>query len=126
MMDARIDVITLAVADLERALVFYRDGLGLQADGIIGTEFVGDETTPAGAIALFKLHGGLLLSLHPRSELAKDADVPLGPPNAGEFSIGHLVSSRGEVDALLARARHVANLRCVADTTLATPGCRRG
>ena len=104
-MDARIDVITLAVADLERALAFYRDGLGLESEGVIGTEFVGDEVTPAGAVALFKLHGGLLLSLYPRSELAKDANVPLGLPKAGEFSIGHLVSSRAEVDALLARAR---------------------
>jgi len=104
-MDARIDVITLAVADLERALAFYRDGLGLESEGVIGTEFVGDEVTPAGAVALFKLHGGLLLSLFPRSELAKDANVPLGLPKAGEFSIGHLVSSRAEVDALLARAR---------------------
>jgi len=104
-MDARIDVITLAVADLGRALAFYRDGLGLESEGVIGTEFVGDEVTPAGAIALFKLHGGLLLSLYPRIDLAKDADVPLGPPKAGEFSIGHLVSSRGEVDALLGRAQ---------------------
>lgn len=104
-MDARIDVITLAVADLARALAFYRDGLGLESEGVIGTEFVGDEVTPAGALALFKLKGDLFLSLYPRTELAKDADVPLGPPKAGEFSIGHLVASRAEVDALLARAQ---------------------
>jgi catechol 2,3-dioxygenase-like lactoylglutathione lyase family enzyme len=103
-MDARIDVITLAVADLYRALAFYRDGLGLESEGVIGTEFVGDEVTPAGAVALFKLGGGLLLSLYPRIELAKDADVPFGEPKPGEFSIGHLVSTRAEVDALLARA----------------------
>jgi catechol 2,3-dioxygenase-like lactoylglutathione lyase family enzyme len=103
-MDARIDVITLAVADLDRALAFYRDGLGLESEGVIGAEFVGDELTPAGAIALFKLNAGLLLSLYPRVDLAKDADVPLGTPKAGEFSIGHLVSSKAEVDALLARA----------------------
>ncbi len=104
-MDPRIDVITLAVADLDRALVFYRDGLGLESEGVIGTEFVGDEVTPAGAVALFKLQGGLLLSLYPRTELAKDADVPLGAPKSGEFSIGQLVSSRAEVDALLDRAQ---------------------
>lgn len=104
-MDARIDVITLAVADLDRALAFYRDGLGLESEGVIATEFVGDEVTPAGAIAQFKLRGGLLLSLYPRIDLAKDADVPLGPPKPGEFSIGHLVSDRGDVDALLSRAR---------------------
>ena len=97
-------MVTLAVADLDRALAFYRDGLGLESDGVIGTEFVGDEVTPAGAVALFKLGGGLLLSLYPRIKLAKDADVPLGEPKPGEFSIGHLVSTRAEVDALLARA----------------------
>jgi uncharacterized protein len=104
-MDSRIDVITLAVADLERALAFYRDGLGLESEGLIGTEYEGDEVTPAGAIALFKLRGGLLLSLYPRTELAKDAGIPLGSPKPGEFSIGHLVSSRAEVDDLLGRAQ---------------------
>lgn len=104
-MDPRIDVITLGVADLERALAFYRDGLGLESDGVIGTEYEGDEATPAGAVALFKLRGGLYLSLYPRSELAKDAALPLEGPRSGEFSIGHLVSSRDEVDELLAEAR---------------------
>jgi hypothetical protein len=104
-MDPRIDVITLAVADLERALVFYRDGLGLDSRGILGTEHVGDEHTPAGALALFELHGGPMLALYPRSELAKDANVALEPPRTGEFSIGHLVSSREQVDALLAQAQ---------------------
>jgi catechol 2,3-dioxygenase-like lactoylglutathione lyase family enzyme len=104
-MDPRIDVITLAVADLDRALSFYRDGLGLESEGVIATEYVGDESTPAGATALFKLRGGLIMSIYPRIDLAKDADVPLGPPKTGEFSIGHLVSSREEVDNLLARAQ---------------------
>jgi uncharacterized protein len=103
-MDARIDVITLAVADLDRALAFYRDGLGLQSRGVIGTEYLGDDVTPAGAVAMFELNGGLLLALYPRTELAKDANVELGPPKSGEFSIGHLVPSGAEVDALLSRA----------------------
>ena len=104
-MDARIDVITLAVADLDRALTFYRDGLGLQTQGVIGTEWGGDENTPAGATVVFELRGGLLLALYPRTELAKDANVTLAPPTPGEFSIGHLVSSKAEVDALLAQAQ---------------------
>jgi uncharacterized protein len=104
-MDARIDVITLAVADLDRALAFYRDGLGLQTRGVIGTEFVGDDTAPAGAIALFELHGGLIIALYPRTELAKDANVALAPPTPGEFSLGHLVSSKADVDALLSQAQ---------------------
>jgi len=103
-MHPRIDVITLAVGDLDRALAFYRDGLGLESPGVGGTEFVGDETTPAGAVAMFQLQGGLILALYPRTELAKDANVPFGPPKTGEFSIGHAVGSKEEVDALLAQA----------------------
>jgi catechol 2,3-dioxygenase-like lactoylglutathione lyase family enzyme len=104
-MEARIHVITLAVADLERALSFYRDGLGLESRGIVGTEFVGEDTNPDGAVALFDLEGGLILSLYPRTELAKDANVPLGPPKSGEFSIGHAVAGKAEVDALLNQAQ---------------------
>jgi hypothetical protein len=103
-MDAHIDVITLAVADLDRSLAFYRDGLGLETEGVIATEFTGDELNPAGAIVLFKLGSGLILSLYPRTELAKDANVPFGAPKTGEFSIGHRVASTADVDALLAQA----------------------
>ena len=103
-MDARIDVITLAVRDLDRALAFYRDGLGLESRGVVATEFVGNDTTPAGAIAMFELRGGLILAIYPRTELAKDANVSLGPPKTGEFSISHLVGSKSEVDDLLAQA----------------------
>ncbi len=104
-MEARVHIVTLAVADLERALTFYRDGLGLESRGIVGTEFVGDDVEPDGAIALFELQGGMILSLYPRSELAKDARVPLGPPKSGEFSLGHAVGSRAAVDALLTQAQ---------------------
>ncbi|TMK42363.1 MAG: VOC family protein [Actinobacteria bacterium] len=104
-MDPHIDVITLAVADLERALRFYRDGLGLESEGVIGTEYVGDDVTPAGALAMFKLHGGLILALYPRTELAKDANIPPRPAQSGEFSIGHALTSKAEVDALLGRAQ---------------------
>jgi uncharacterized protein len=104
-MDARIDLITLAVADLQRALAFYREGLGLRSEGVIGAEHLGDDQTPAGALALFELRGGLMLALYPRTELAKDANVPFGPPKPGEFSLGQLVGSRAEVDAVLASAQ---------------------
>ena len=104
-MEARVDVITLAVADLEQSLAFYRDGLGLESSGMIGTEWVSDDVEPAGAVAMFELRGGLIVCLYPRTELAKDAKVSLGPPKTGEFSIGQLVSSRAEVDAVLAEAQ---------------------
>jgi len=103
-MQPRIHVLTLAVADLERALGFYRNGLGLDSPGVIGAEYVADETNAAGATATFALQGGLILALYPRAELAKDAGVPVRPPQTGEFSIGHAVAGRGEVDAILARA----------------------
>jgi uncharacterized protein len=59
--EPRLDVITLAVANLERALAFYR-GLGLESKGVIGTEWTDEVTGANGAIAMFKLEGGLLLN----------------------------------------------------------------
>lgn len=103
-MEPRIDVITLAVADLERSLAFYRDALGLETEGVIGTEFTGGDDEPAGAAVMFKLSAGMTLALYPRTELAKDANVPLPEPSTGGFSIGHFVATDAEVDALLAQA----------------------
>lgn len=103
-MRPRVDLITLAVSDLDRALRFYRDGLGLKTQGIVGDEFPGSDTQPAGATAMFNLDGGLILSIYPRTELAKDAGVSVQAPASTEFSIGHFVESREAVDALLATA----------------------
>jgi catechol 2,3-dioxygenase-like lactoylglutathione lyase family enzyme len=103
-MQARIHVITLAVDDLERSLRFYRD-LGLESPGVVGTEFAGDDTQPGGSAAMFQLGGGLLLSLYGRSDLAKDANIPVSPAGSGGFSIGHIVSERAQVDAVLAEAQ---------------------
>jgi len=102
-MDPRIDVITLGVSDLERSLAFYR-ALGLESPGIIGTEFVGDEATPGGAAAMFELDNGVTLALYGREDLAKDGNIRVPTPQSGEFSIGRLVGSRQEVDAVLAEA----------------------
>jgi uncharacterized protein len=98
-----LDVITLAVADLERALAFYRS-LGLESKGVVGTEWTDEETGANGAIALFRLEGGLLLNLYPRSDLAKDAAIPAGEPQSGEFSLAQVVRRRDDVDELLAKA----------------------
>jgi catechol 2,3-dioxygenase-like lactoylglutathione lyase family enzyme len=73
-MQPHIDVITLAVGDLDLSLAFYRDGLGLETTGVVATELVDEQTNAAGAIVIFRLKGGLVLALYPRSELAKDAD----------------------------------------------------
>jgi catechol 2,3-dioxygenase-like lactoylglutathione lyase family enzyme len=103
-MQPRIHVITLGVTDLERSLAFYR-ALGLESPGVIGTEFRGDDDTPGGAAAMFELHGGLILSLYGRRDLEKDANATFDSTGSGEFSIGHLVGSKEEVDAVLAHAQ---------------------
>lgn len=103
-MKAHLDVITLAVRDLERAVAFYRDGLGLPTKGIVGTEFSATATDAAGAAAFFEMAGGIMLALYPRSELAKDAGLPDSPPSSVEFSLGYFVESQSAVDALIARA----------------------
>jgi uncharacterized protein len=95
----RISVITLGVSDLERSLRFYRDGLGWPTEGIVGTQF------ERGAVAFFDLPSGLKLALWPRENIAWDAQVPEGPPSATELTIGHLVGSKAEVDAVLEEAR---------------------
>jgi catechol 2,3-dioxygenase-like lactoylglutathione lyase family enzyme len=104
-MEPCINVITLAVSDLERSLAFYGEGLGLPSAGVIGSEFAGDDENAAGAVAMFQLDGGLILALYPRSELAKDANVALGESRSSEFSLGHLVAGEDEVDTVLARAQ---------------------
>jgi predicted lactoylglutathione lyase len=103
---ARLHVVTLAVADLERALSFYRS-LGLESKGIIGTEWTDELTGANGAVAMFEFEGGLLLNLYSRTDLARDAAIPVGPPQSGEFSLAQLVRSREEVDALLNKAASV-------------------
>ena len=98
-MKPRITLITLGVDDLERAVRFYRDGLGLKTEGIVGTEF------EYGAVAFFDLQAGLKLALWPRASLAHDSGLQLGSPGATEFSIGHNVSSKQEVDAVMQQAK---------------------
>jgi uncharacterized protein len=102
-MQPRIHVITLGVSDLERSLAFYR-ALGLESPGVIGTEFRRGDDNPGGAAAMFELHGGLILALYGRTDLEKDANATFDAPGSGEFSLGHLVGSRDEVDAVLAEA----------------------
>ncbi len=97
-------MITLAVADLEKSLGFYRDGLGLPSRGIVGTEFKGSNTEPSGAVAFFEMQGGLMLALYPRTDLAKDSKVPNAAASAVEFSLGHAVQNREAVDQVIQQA----------------------
>jgi catechol 2,3-dioxygenase-like lactoylglutathione lyase family enzyme len=97
-MRARFGILTLGVDDLEKSLKFYRDGLGLPTEGIVGQEF------EHGAIALFRLEGGMVLCLFPRGDLGLDAGIDATPRSPTEFSIGHNVSSEAEVDEVMGRA----------------------
>ena len=97
-MNPRIKVITLGVADLEESLAFYRDGMGLPTRGIIGTEF------EDGAVVFFNMNDDLVLALYPQKALAKDAKVSVGPSSPSTFSLGHIVKSKQEVDALMHQA----------------------
>jgi len=56
-MKPRISLITIGVDDIERSLHFYRDGLGLKTEGIVGTQF------EHGAVAFFDLQAGLKLAI---------------------------------------------------------------
>lgn len=98
-MKPRITLITLGVDDLERAVAFYRDGLGLPTKGIVGTEIEN------GAVAFFVLESGLRLSLWPRKSLAADSGVALQPRSATEFALAHNVDSAAEVDAVMQEAQ---------------------
>jgi uncharacterized protein len=98
-MKPRITVLTLGVDDLETSLAFYRDGLGLATDGIVGEEF------EHGAVAFFDLQDGLKLALWPRTSIAHDTSLPASPRCPTEFTVGHNVSSRDEVDQVMEQAR---------------------
>ncbi|MFB5677749.1 VOC family protein [Paenibacillus terreus] len=98
-MKPRFSVLTLGVDDLERAVAFYRDGLGLQTEGIVGQEF------EHGAVAFFDLQAGLKLAVWPRKSLAHDTGIPLQAASPGEFTIGHNVGSKEEVDQVMEEAR---------------------
>ena len=97
-MKPRITLITLGVDDLETAVRFYRDGLGLKTDGIVGTEFA------YGAVAFFDLQAGLKLALWPRTSMAHDTGLMLGRPSPTACTIGHNVASKVEVDEVMAQA----------------------
>ena len=98
-MKPRITVITIGVDDLEKSLRFYRDGLGLETPGIIGTEF------DHGAVVFFDLQAGLKFAIWPRKSISHDSGLPLGSPSPTELTLGHNVSSKAEVDVVMEQAK---------------------
>ncbi|HJV74039.1 MAG TPA: VOC family protein [Noviherbaspirillum sp.] len=97
-MKPRISVVTLGVDDLERAVQFYRDGLGFESEGIISKEF------EYGAVAFFNLQAGLKLALWPRKSIAHDTGLVPTPPCATGLTLGHNVGTKEEVDAVMKQA----------------------
>ena len=106
-MQPRITLITLGVDDLERAVAFYRDGLGCSTPGIFGTEH------EHGAVAFFELESGLRLGLWARRRLAKDVAIPVGPRSATEFSLWRTTSSRDRPRSTRDRRRRAAGATIV-------------
>jgi uncharacterized protein len=93
--EPRVTLITLGVSDLERAVAFYRDGLGWPKSDVGGDE-----------VAFFKT-GGVVIALFPRDSFAADAGVDLSDVEHGGFprlSLAHNVVEEGQVDSVLAEA----------------------
>lgn len=94
-MEPRVNIITLGVADLNRSLRFYRDGLGFPTtmDGSKG-------------IVFFQTHG-VCLALYPHDELAKDVspDLVAQQSKFSGVTLAHNVPTREEVDEVLALAK---------------------
>lgn len=91
-MDQRLSLVTLGVADLDRARAFYEDGLGFRKDN--------DED----GIAFYQLPG-MILALWTRAGLAEDARVEDTGATFSGITLAQNVGSPDEVDAVIAQAR---------------------
>lgn len=98
-MKQRINLLTLGVNDLKKAMDFYQKGMGWQTKGIVGTEYEN------GAVVMFELDRGQMLCLYERKNLAWDSHLTEQAESATEFSIGYFVNSEKEVDAIMERAK---------------------
>ena len=88
-MQPRLNIVTLGVAELERSLRFYRDGLGWQPSNASQEE-----------IAFFQL-GGIVLALYPRTKLAEDVTIDSAGTGFSGITLAYNTKSREEVDAVL-------------------------
>ena len=91
-MEPRLNIVTLGVRDLNKAIQFYRDGLGWPLSSM-----------SAGDFAIFKLSTGTALALYPRNLLAKDANLK-DPGGFGGITLAQNVATREEVDLVLSYA----------------------
>ncbi len=90
-MEQRLSLVTLGVADLDRARSFY---------GALGWKASGD---PGADVAFFQA-GGMVLALWSRDSLAADSGVE-DLPGWGGVALAHNVRSPAEVDAVIEEAR---------------------
>jgi uncharacterized protein len=111
--EPRFTVLTLGVDNLEKSLKFYRDGLGLPTQGIIGTEF------EHGAVIFFDLGHGMKLACYERKNIAWDSQMVETPSSPTEFTIGYNVRAEKEVDELMDVAKRAGAriARAAAKTT---------
>ena len=94
-MEPRVSLVTLGVSDLQRAVAFYRDGLGWPESDAGGDE-----------VAFFKT-GGVVIALFPRASFAADAGVAVEDVEHGgfpRFTLAQNVAEEGQVDSVLAEA----------------------
>lgn len=98
-MKPRITAITIGVNNLEESLRFYREGLGFPTEGIIGKEF------EYGEVVFIQLQDNLRLALWPRKNIAHDSGLAIAPASSTEMTLGHNVSSKAEVDAVMSQAK---------------------
>ncbi len=89
-MEQRLSLITLGVADLDRARSFY-EALGWQSP-----------TGPADGVAFFQ-SGGMIVALWSRESLAEDSGVT-DTGGWGGVTLAHNVRSPAEVDSVLDEA----------------------
>lgn len=92
-MKAKISLITLGVADLQKSLHFYREGLGFETNNFKE----GDD------VVFFKMEG-TWLALYPKEKLAEDAKIsPAGSGFSG-ITLAHNVFSIEDVDKVFEHA----------------------
>ncbi len=91
-MEARISMITLGVKDLNRAITFYQQGLGLPK-----------MDSPDEGVAFFTLNG-TWLGLYPWDLLAEDAMLPPEGVGFRGVTLAHNLPSEQAVEALFAEA----------------------